>query len=101
MPSRRSLLSYVVGPAVLAGGMLDVRRASARSAAPELVGINDWLNTKAPLAVADLRGKAVMVEFWHSCIFWRRTLSYVNSLGCGVWATRPTDHRRPHPRVPF
>jgi hypothetical protein len=39
VPTRRSLLSYALGPAVLSAGMPAVNRASARSAAAELVGI--------------------------------------------------------------
>jgi hypothetical protein len=41
MLSWRSLLSYI--PAALTGGPLAVDRATARSAAPELVGIDGWL----------------------------------------------------------
>jgi hypothetical protein len=79
MPNRRSLLSYLLGPAALTGGMLAVSRASARSATPELVGIDEWLNTDSPLTIAGLRGKAVLVEFCtYTCINWRRTLPYVN-----------------------
>ena len=79
MPSRRSLLSYVLGPAALAGGLLAVNRASARSATRELVGIDGWLNTDGPLTMAGLRGKVVLVEFCtYTCINWRRTLPYVN-----------------------
>jgi thiol-disulfide isomerase/thioredoxin len=32
-------------------------------AAPELTGITDWLNA-APLTLASLRGKVVLLEFW-------------------------------------
>ena len=77
MASRRSLLAYVLGPAALMG-VLAVKRASAGSAAPELVGIDGWLNTEGPLTIAGLRGKAVLVEFCtYTCIYWRRTLPYV------------------------
>ena len=44
MPSRRSLLSCVLGPVALTGALLGVNRASARLATPELVGIDGWLN---------------------------------------------------------
>jgi hypothetical protein len=57
MPSRRSLLSYVLGPAALTGGLLAVNRASARSATPEFVGIDGWLNTDGPLTIAGQRGR--------------------------------------------
>jgi thiol-disulfide isomerase/thioredoxin len=78
MPSRRSLLSYVLGPAALAAGLAPVRGASAR-AAPEFVGNDGWLNAEGPLTIAGLRGKVVLVEFCtYTCINWRRTLPYVN-----------------------
>jgi len=45
--------------------------------APELTGINDWINSN-PLTIASLRGKVVMVDFWtYSCINCVRTLPYV------------------------
>lgn len=76
MPSRRSLLSY--GPAVVAGGLLASNPVAARSADPEFVGIDAWLNTD-PLSIAGLRGKVVLVEFCtYTCINWRRTIPYVN-----------------------
>ncbi len=79
MPSRRSLLSYLLGPAALTDGLLAVNRTSARSASPQLVGIDGWLNTDGPLTIAGLRGKVVMVEFCtYTCINWRRTLPYVH-----------------------
>ena len=75
MPSRRSLLSY--GPAVVAGGLLASNPVAARSADPEFVGIDAWLNTD-PLSIAGLRGKVVLVDFWtYSCINCIRSLPYV------------------------
>ena len=45
--------------------------------APELVGINKWLNSN-PLTLKDLRGKVILVDFWtYSCINCIRTLPYV------------------------
>jgi len=38
------------------------------SAAPEFAGIDTWLNS-APLRMADLQGKVVLVDFWtYTCI---------------------------------
>lgn len=46
-------------------------------AAPELAGIHAWLNS-APLALASLRGKVVLIDFWtYSCINCIRTLPYL------------------------
>lgn len=79
MPSRRSLLSYVLGSAALGGGLPAVNQVSARPADREFVGIDGWLNTDSPLTIAGLRRKVVLVEFCtYSCINWRRTLPYVN-----------------------
>lgn len=48
-------------------------------AAPEFVGISDWLNSK-PLTMASLKGKVVLVDFWtYSCINCVRTLPYVTA----------------------
>ena len=79
MMTRRSWLSHVLGPAAFTGGLLAVNGASARSEAPEFVGIDGWLNADAPLKMAGLRGKVVLVEFGtYTCINWRRTLPYVS-----------------------
>ncbi len=48
-------------------------------AAPEFAGIDHWLNS-APLTMAGLKGKVVLVDFWtYSCINCIRTLPYVES----------------------
>jgi len=45
--------------------------------APEFTGINAWLNS-APLKMADLKGKVVLIDFWtYSCINCIRTLPYI------------------------
>jgi thiol-disulfide isomerase/thioredoxin len=47
--------------------------------APELVGLNKWLNPDdQPLTIAGLRGKVVLVDFWtFDCINCIHTLPYV------------------------
>jgi len=50
--------------------------------APELTGIDAWLNTAAdkPLTLAGLRGKVVLIDFWtYSCINCQRTLPHVEA----------------------
>ncbi len=45
--------------------------------APELEGGGEWLNS-APLTLAELRGKVVLIDFWtYGCINCVRTLPYV------------------------
>jgi cytochrome c biogenesis protein CcdA/thiol-disulfide isomerase/thioredoxin len=50
--------------------------------APEITGINAWLNTDGdkPLTLAGLRGKVVLIDFWtYSCINCQRTLPHVEA----------------------
>jgi thiol-disulfide isomerase/thioredoxin len=50
---------------------------SPRKPLPEFQGISHWLNSP-PLAIADLKGKVVLVQFWtFSCINCQRTLPYI------------------------
>jgi thiol-disulfide isomerase/thioredoxin len=59
-------------PAILAGAIVP---ASASS----LSGAVAWLNSP-PLALSQLRGKVVLVDFWtYTCVNWRRTLPYVRA----------------------
>ncbi len=45
--------------------------------APELVGLENWINSK-PLMLADLQGKVVLIDFWtYSCINCIRTQPYL------------------------
>lgn len=77
MPSRRSLLSCALAPAILAGGL--PARSLAQGGSAKFVGIDEWLNTDRPPTIAGLRGKVVLVEFGtYTCIYWRRTLPYVS-----------------------
>ena len=47
--------------------------------APELTGTGAWFNS-APLKLADLKGKVVLIDFWtYSCINCIRTLPYLKA----------------------
>ena len=35
--------------------------------APDFPPGLEWLNTRRPLSLADLRGKVVLLDFWTSC----------------------------------
>jgi cytochrome c biogenesis protein CcdA/thiol-disulfide isomerase/thioredoxin len=46
--------------------------------APEFAGISSWLNVPAPLSLAALRGKVVLIDFWtYSCVNCLRTLPFL------------------------
>jgi thiol-disulfide isomerase/thioredoxin len=47
--------------------------------APEFTGITGFVNTPAPIKLADLRGKVVLVHFWtYPCINCIHTIPYLN-----------------------
>jgi thiol-disulfide isomerase/thioredoxin len=54
--------------------------ASAQNTAPNFTGISNWFNS-APLSIADLRGKVVLVDFWtFGCVNCVNTLPHVTEL---------------------
>ncbi len=54
--------------------------AAAQTAAPDFVGLGNWFNS-APLKLADLRGKVVLVNFWtYGCVNCVNTLPHVTGL---------------------
>jgi peroxiredoxin len=57
-----------------------LKLGDARRAAPNFVGITNWLNS-GPLNIADLRGKVVLVDFWtYGCYNCVNTLPHVTRL---------------------
>ncbi|MBI2144775.1 thioredoxin family protein [Candidatus Woesearchaeota archaeon] len=61
------------------GGHDEAPETESFPVAPELAGISGWINS-GPLAISELRGKVVLVDFWtYSCINCIRTLPYLNS----------------------
>jgi thiol-disulfide isomerase/thioredoxin len=65
----------------LAGGAPpEVVRPEDARPVPELAGITEWLNS-APLTMAGLRGRVVLVDFWtYSCVNCRRTFPFLRAL---------------------
>jgi len=44
-----------------------IREAAQFVPAPDVNIGTDWLNTKKPLSLADLRGRIVLLDFWTLC----------------------------------
>jgi thiol-disulfide isomerase/thioredoxin len=54
--------------------------AAAQNAAPNFTGISNWFNS-APLDIASLRGKVVLVDFWtYGCVNCVNALPHVTEL---------------------
>ena len=67
--------------------------------APELVGGTDWFNTDAPIKLADLRGRIVLIDFWTlCCINCIHTLPDLATLE-GALSRRARRHRRAFSQV--
>ncbi len=77
-PTQAAQPTPTAQPAAIAGASSQPKRdLPDLGAAPELTGINHWINS-APLTLKGLKGKVVLVDFWtYSCINCIRTLPYV------------------------
>jgi len=69
---RRSLRFILLAAVFAAGakgaGAMPIKQ-EGRVRAPELSGGRGWLNTSAPLTLAGLRGKVVLLDFWtYGCV---------------------------------
>jgi len=54
--------------------------AATQATAPDFTGLGNWFNS-APLKLADLRGKVVLVNFWtYGCVNCVNTLPHVTAL---------------------
>lgn len=63
------------------GFLTPAEKASQYQLAPELAGIDGYINTGGqPITLASLRGKVVLIDFWtYSCINCLRTIPYLNA----------------------
>jgi thiol-disulfide isomerase/thioredoxin len=67
-------------PTLSAGAGSGVLPAQARVVAPDLTGIDGWLNS-SPLSVSGLRGHVVLLDFWtFSCVNCVRTIPHLQQL---------------------
>jgi len=56
----RMLAASVIGASLIAATTQDLRVGSA----PPAISAASWLNTPAPIALAALKGKVVLLDFW-------------------------------------
>lgn len=79
MTLRAKIATLMVSAACLFASATPGPRAEGRTA-PELVGINQWLNS-APVSLSSLRGKVVLVNFWtYACSNCLNALPHVTRL---------------------
>ena len=68
MTSRRQFLAASAAACATSQASAFFSLGSTPAVAPEFTGIEKWLNS-APLRMADLRGKVVLIDFWtYTCI---------------------------------
>jgi thiol-disulfide isomerase/thioredoxin len=77
-------LGLIGGVAPGIGGEIErstpFRMAAVQRAAPNFTGISNWFNS-APLSMASLRGKVVLVDFWtYGCVNCVNALPHVTEL---------------------
>jgi thiol-disulfide isomerase/thioredoxin len=64
----------------ISGEAAPFKVATVQGSAPNFAGISNWFNS-APLNIADLRGKVVLVDFWtYGCVNCVNTLPHVTEL---------------------
>jgi hypothetical protein len=58
-----SLLAAVSAPFLLTAVVRAQEPVALKIAAPELNGIEEWINSK-PFALKDIKGKVIVLHFW-------------------------------------
>jgi thiol-disulfide isomerase/thioredoxin len=81
-------LPRTIGALLVFGGIILLLMAcGGRQPAPELRGIDGWINSE-PLTLAELRGKVVLIDFWtYTCVNCIRTFPYLRE-----WHEKYTDY---------
>lgn len=75
----RYLLSLLLAAGLLASSTTAGAAPVSPYAAPEFAGLDNWINSQ-PLTLGQLRGKAVLVDFWtFDCINCLHTLPFVKA----------------------
>ena len=73
----RALMKIVAAMLLAAGSFGMAAGSAAAQSAPNFTGIDQWFNS-APLSMASLRGKVVLVNFWtYGCVNCVRTIPHV------------------------
>jgi thiol-disulfide isomerase/thioredoxin len=71
-------ITYLINPYNAKAAQFEIDKSQFKKA-PEFTGITGYINTLAPVKLADLRGKVVLVHFWtYTCINCIHTIPYLN-----------------------
>jgi thiol-disulfide isomerase/thioredoxin len=72
------MIAYFTGPNSVKAAQFKIDKSQFKKA-PEFTGITGYLNTPAPIKLADLKGKVVLVHFWtYTCINCIHTIPHLN-----------------------
>lgn len=64
---RNRAIHVLLGAMLLFAPGLSAQESGEPQLAPELTGGVGWLNHDAPITLASLRGKIVLLDFWTYC----------------------------------
>src|SRR5687767_7762119 len=68
MTRQRAALVAIIGLVFpLFGATLLAEEKERRTAAPDFDGADGWINTAKPIAIKDLKGHVVLLDFWTYC----------------------------------
>jgi thiol-disulfide isomerase/thioredoxin len=71
-------ITYFISPNNAIAAQFKIDKSQFKKA-PEFTGITGYLNTPAPIKLADLKGKVVLVHFWtYTCINCIHTIPHLN-----------------------